>query len=277
MEQYYPPSRDARECKYWWFDAWDWLVNQTLRSAGFPPSSQEYILSTVEGGVRGRSVTLDPHVHTLFSHCSISQPDRIILKAAALGLGAIGIMDHHTVTGALDAMRCGEDLKRRGLLREDFLVIPGVELNSDVGHIGALFVEENLPEGLSPEETVRAIHEAGGLAIAVHPYHSTGIRDAVFDAPFDAVEVECGSVFDRQLVRQNADLASDPRLARIAKLGGSDAHYLNAVASCYTVLTLDEPTLESAKRAILDRRSTARSSECLSRMRRALGWVPKLR
>jgi hypothetical protein len=186
-------------------------------------------------------------------------------------------MDHHDVKGALDAMRCAEDMKRRKLLSEDFLVIPGVELNSSAGHIGALFVEENLPENLTPEDTVRVIHEAGGLAIAVHPYHSTGIRDAVFDAPFDAIEIECGAVFESKLVEQNRNLASDTRLANIAKLGASDAHYINAIASCYTVLTVNEPTLDAARQAIIDGNTFARSSEPLVRIRKALGGIPKLR
>ena len=265
-KHYCPVPREARECKHWWFDGWDWLANQALRLCGSPR------IQALDG-----ETAVDPHVHTLFSHCSISQPERILLRAAAVGLGAVGIMDHHHVRGALEAMRCSDDLKRRGLLAESCLVIPGVELNSDMGHVGALFVEQDLPEGLSPAETVRAIHEAGGVAVAVHPYHSTGIGDAVFDAPFDAVEVECGSVFDAGLVRLNSELASDTRLAHVTKIGSSDAHYRNALASCYSVLSVDEPTLEAAKQAILTGRSVARSSEPLRRMRRLLGSIPKLR
>ena len=265
-EPYRAAPRQARECKYWWFDGWDWLVNQALRACGQP---------RIEVGAG--ELAIDPHVHTLYSHCSISQPESIILRAAAVGLGAVGIMDHHHVKGALESIRCADELKRRGLLSEAFLVIPGVELNSSIGHIGALFVEEDLPEGLPPDKTVHAIHEAGGVAVAVHPYHSTGIGDAVFDAPFDAVEVECGSVFDARLVRLNRDLAGDARLAHVTKIGSSDAHYVNAIASCYTVLTVVEPTLGAAKQAILEQRSVAVSSEPLRRVRKLLGMVPKLR
>ncbi|MGC8864049.1 MAG: PHP domain-containing protein [Armatimonadota bacterium] len=258
--------RKNRECRHWWFDAWDWLANQALAVSG---------LSQVEAGPA--ELALDPHIHTLYSHCSVSEPEGLLRAAARLGLGGVGIMDHHRVKGALETVRCAEDLKRRGLLDEEFLVIPGVELNSSVGHIGALFVCEDLPEGLSPERTVEAIHQAGGLAIAVHPYHSTGIGDAVFDAPFDAVEVECGSVFDRELVRRNRDLAEDKRLGAVAKIGGSDAHYRNAIASCYTLLAVDNPTLEAARLAIEAARCAARSSESLARMRKVLGLIPKLR
>jgi predicted metal-dependent phosphoesterase TrpH len=265
-ETYSTPPRSARECKYWWFDQWDRLVNGALSLAGSPHIS-----------VGAGEIAIDPHIHTLFSHCSISRPEGVLVRASKIGLGGVAIMDHHTVKGALDTLRCADHLKRRGELPEDFVVIPGVELNSSVGHIGALFVREDLPEGLTPEETVRVIHEAGGLAVAPHPYHSTGIREAVFDAPFDAVEVECGSVFASTLVKRNAELASDPRLASITKLGSSDSHYLRGIGHCYTVLTVSEQTLDAARQAIVEGRSAARSSEPCRRMRRMLGWIPKLR
>jgi len=255
-----------RECKYWWFDGWDFLVNSAIRTSGSPD------IQVTHG-----EIALDPHVHTLFSHCSISQPERVIRRAVALGLGAVGIMDHNDIRGALDAMRCAEDLKRRGLIPEDFLVIPGTEINSTVGHIGALFVQENIPISLTPEEAVRAIHEAGGLAIAVHPYHSTGIKDAVFDAPFDAVETECGSVFGEKLVKRNIDLTSDKRLASMAKMGSSDGHYIHAIASCYTVVQASEPTLDALKQAIIDGGSCAKSSRSCLKIRKLLGGIKKLK
>lgn len=267
MQSYTPPSRKTRACKYWWFDGWDWIVNRAIRLAG--PTK----ISIGDG-----EVAIDPHIHTLFSHCSISRAEAIIRGAVKIGLGGVGITDHHgDVRGALDAVCCAEYLKQKGEIPQDFLVIPGTEISSISGHIAALFVREKLPEHLTPEQTVRVIHEAGGLAVAAHPYHSTGIGDAVFDAPFDAVEVECGSVFDAGLVKRIRALGSDPRLADVAKLGSSDAHYIQAIGSCYSVLTIDEPTLEAAKRAITQARSTARSSIPYCRLRMLLGGVSKLK
>ena len=241
-------------------------MNRALRICGAPHIE-----------VSNGQYAVDFHVHTLYSHCSISRPEDILLKADRQGLAGIAIMDHHSVAGALATISCAEELKRRGLLSESFVVIPGVELNSTVGHIGALFVTEDLPEKEPPLETVKAIHGAGGLAIAVHPYHSTGIGDAVFDAPFDAVEVECGSVFHPKLVQLNRALVSDPRMRDVAKIGGSDAHYLNALASCYTVVSTEANTLEALRQAIMNRKCTAHSTIALRRMRRLLGVIPKLR
>ncbi len=263
---YTSPPRSARECRYWWFDGWDWLINSALSLA-----CASHI--HVEPG----EIAIDPHIHTLFSHCSISRPDRILMRAARSGLGGVAITDHHDVRGAADAARCAEYLKERGLLPRDFLVIPGVEINSEKGHIVGLFMQESLPWNLSVEETVRRIREAGGLAVAPHPFHSTGIQEALFDVQWDAVEVECGSVFDARLVRQNADLVTDERLGRAAKLGASDAHYINAIGHCYTVLQVDKPTLECVRHAIVEGRSSPHPSDPCARMRRILGGIPKLR
>jgi predicted metal-dependent phosphoesterase TrpH len=265
IQHYQKPDRSVRECKYKWFDTWDRMVNCALRSAGTPGIH-----------VGPGEIALDLHVHSLFSHCSISQPEDVILRCVKLGLGGVCVMDHNDIRGSHDATACVEDLKRRGLIPEDFLVIPGVEINSNCGHVGALFVDRAFPRDLSPEETVRLIHEAGGLAVAVHPYHSTGIKDAVFSAPFDAVEVECGAVFGAGLVKQNCDLADDPRLAGMAKFGTSDAHYINGIGTCYTVLKLREPTLEAAREAVENGRCSAHSSKPCIKMRKLLGGFSKL-
>lgn len=223
-------------------------------------------------------IALDPHIHTLFSHCSISRPERLIREAVRLGLGAIGVMDHNDIRGALDCMQCAQWLKSIGEIPEDFLVIPGVEVNSTVGHIGALFVQEKLPMPLEPVEIVKAIHDAGGLAVAVHPYHSTGIGAAVFDAPFDAVEIECGSVFAGRLIKRNRELASDTRLSNVAKLGSSDAHYIRAMGSCYTVVAdIGKPTLDSVKQAILAGNCEAATSVPYERLAGLLGSIRKLK
>lgn len=266
-EQYYRPTRSDRECRYWWFDGWDCMVNATLSTMG---STR---IATEEG-----EVAIDPHIHSLFSHCSISQPERIIRRAVAIGLGAIAIMDHNDIRGARDAVRCAAHLKSRGEIPEDFVVIPGVEINTKVGHVGALFVDEDFPRHLSPCELVDAIHRAGGVAVAVHPYHSTGIRDAVFDAPFDAVEIECGSVFGRKLVAANRALVEDARLAGTSKLGSSDAHYVRAMGSCYTLLSgISAHSLESIKHAIISGNCTPKSSVPYERLVRLLGPIGKLK
>jgi predicted metal-dependent phosphoesterase TrpH len=265
-ENYVPPGRESRECKYWWFDGWDWLVNSALALAGGPRI-------VVEPG----SIAIDPHVHSLFSHCSISDLSRLLARSARLGLSAIAIMDHNTSRGSAEAIRCSEFMKRRGELPEHFVVVPGLEVNSSAGHIGALFVEREIEMGLSPSEVLKIIREEGGLSVAVHPYHSTGVGDAVFDHDFDSVEVESGAVFERSAAERCRALSGDPRLAHVACIGSSDAHYVAAIGSCHTILDCAHGDPELIRDCIIQRRVRAVRTASYDRTRRLLGGVAKLR
>ena len=59
-----------------------------------------------------------------------------------------------------------EDLKDNGQV----IVIPAEEVSSKDGHIVALGIDRHIPRGMTIQETIDAIHEAGGYAIAAHPY-----------------------------------------------------------------------------------------------------------
>ncbi|MGI6294742.1 MAG: hypothetical protein ACOX3G_01505 [Armatimonadota bacterium] len=259
-------SRSDRRCNHWWFGAWDGLVNSVLLLAGRPD------IVTAPG-----EIAFDPHLHSLYSRCSVSDPVRLIREARRIGLGAIGLMDHNCIQGALITRDCADYLKSEGELPEDFLVVPGLEINSKAGHIGALFVEQDIPMSLSAKETVDRIHDIGGLAVAVHPFHSTGIGEAVFDLPFDAIEIECGSVFDKRLAMRNRELANNADLKHAAKLGSSDAHYIYATASCYTIVKdIEKPSIESLKQAIMAGNAQPCTSVPYQRLSNMLGKIRKL-
>lgn len=249
-----------------WFDHWDKLVNFAIKRAGTPKIA-----------LQPGEIAMDSHMHSMFSYCSISQPEDIILWAVQIGLGAIAVTDHNNIEGALDAMRCADDLKARELIPEDFIVIPGIEINTSQGHIQALFFEGKIQIDMDPSDTVKAIHDAGGLAVAVHPYNSKGIRDAIFDSEFDAIEVECGSVFGRDLVEKNRSLINDARFAGVAKLGSSDGHYIRAIGSCYSVLKPEQITLEGIRKAIISGNTTPRSTPPCEKLRKLLGKIGKLK
>jgi hypothetical protein len=104
----------------------------------------------------------DLHIHTIHSVDGTASV-RTVLKYAAhyTDLDVIGITDHDEIRGALEA----RDLAAKYAIE----VIPGIEITSRDGHILALWVEENIPAGLSAAETIQRIGDQGGLAIAAHP------------------------------------------------------------------------------------------------------------
>src|SRR5256886_2478363 len=120
-------------------------------------------------------------------------------------------------------------------------VIIGEEVSSRDVHIVGLFLERRIRPGMSGAATVHAIHDQGGIAVAVHPFWRTqrrtrggpvhGVGWLAAELDFDAIEVENatpGFYFFNQLARRlNMGLGS-------AELGGSDAHILDAVGRAYT-------------------------------------------
>ena len=76
---------------------------------------------------------VDLHVHTILSDDSTLAVSDAFDRAAEIGLGAIGITDHDTTAGFLDA--------RNAALRTDVSFIPGVEVSSSFsGHMVHLLV-----------------------------------------------------------------------------------------------------------------------------------------
>lgn len=179
---------------------------------------------------RGRA---DLHMHTTFSD-GWPEPHQLVDHARSVGLDVIAVTDHDTIEGAL---RAAEHAERRTKLH----VVIGEEVSSRDGHIVGLFLERRIRPGMSGAATVHAIHDQGGIAVAVHPFWRTqrrtrggpvhGVGWLAAELDFDAIEVENatpGFYFFNQLARRlNMGLGA-------AELGGSDAHILDAVGRAYT-------------------------------------------
>jgi predicted metal-dependent phosphoesterase TrpH len=168
----------------------------------------------------------DLHIHTHYSDGD--KLESVLESAADKRLDAIAITDHDEIGGALEARRIVHERKLR------FAVIPGVEVSSKDGHIGALFVTKLIPPDLPAAETVRLIHEAGGLAIAHHPFAppfiekllgvKLGCGKLVHSVPFDAIE--CTNAVPGYGRKYNIEAHDElqKRRVRVGMTGSSDAH-----------------------------------------------------
>ncbi len=150
----------------------------------------------------------------------------------------IGISDHDTIEGVLQA---AEMVYKSGNMAAPIIIV-NEEITSRQGHIVAVNIKKAVAPGMSVEDTITAIHEQGGLAVAAHPYTGwyqvfrqfkdmRGVQDLIYEHDFDAVEVLNGNV-----VLWQANMIAKNRLAdtdRFALVGSSDAHYSNAF-SAYT-------------------------------------------
>ncbi|MDQ6625878.1 MAG: PHP domain-containing protein [Verrucomicrobiota bacterium] len=182
---------------------------------------------------------VDLHTHTFFSGDGVSSPEENIAAAREKGLHAIAVTDHNTcdaVTYLLD----------KGLMREDgqpvdgFLVLPGVEVSTEEGHL--LCIGTTLPylKGKPAREVVEMIHERGGLAIPPHAYDlfRAGIRYETLETlPIDALEVFNAATTLRRYNRQAYEYAQTRGLPMTA---ASDAHHSEALGTAFTIMETDE-------------------------------------
>lgn len=101
----------------------------------------------------------DFHNHTHYSRDSVMSPQAFIDACVRKGLDCVAVTDHNEVEGALVVQKLAP-----------FKVIVGEEVKTAEGELIGLFLKELVPRGMSPEDTVRAIHEQGGIVVVPHPF-----------------------------------------------------------------------------------------------------------
>ena len=156
--------------------------------------------------------------------------------SAATPLDTVAITDHNTMEGYERA----REFQSRYEHLHDLTLIPAIEVSSRVGHIIGLWVSRVIPRDLSAEETIAAIHEQGGLALAPHPFawlpglsEYAGVARRFLDLPFDAVETR-NSTPTELLNNHRATRANRAHARPLAECGGSDAHFLWAIGRTWT-------------------------------------------
>ena len=171
-------------------------------------------------------ITVDLHMHTDWSHdCSIPA-EELVDHAEAIGLGGIAVTDHNVFGGALEAVELAAG--------RELIVIPGEEVKTDhQGEVIGLFLEEEIPRGMSFADTLAAIREQGGLVYVPHPF------DRMHSIPDPATlhkhlaEIDILEVYNARLLREsfNDEALRLARKYRLLQGAGSDAHVLQGVGT----------------------------------------------
>lgn len=186
------------------------------------------------GAGRGKA---DMHIHSLYSDGTASVGQILEHVEHRTDLDVVAITDHERIDGA----RRAAELHGAGDFSFDLVV--GEEITTRRGHVLALFVTERIPALRPLDQTLRAIHAAGGLAIAAHPLAPVplsvgprslrGVRDhAHEDVVFDALELFNPSYAGR--IRQAARLRLNATELGLPAVGNSDAHVLEGIGTGYT-------------------------------------------
>ncbi len=172
-------------------------------------------------------IKLDLHIHTTYSFDSNIDPEGLSKVCHERGLDGVAITDHDSLQGGL-AFACE---------LSDLIVIPGSEIRSAEGEIIGLFLSEEVPPGLPAPETMRLIHEQGGLVVIPHPFDIVKLKrmrarrlEELLDE-IDAIEALNGKPrwwWANASAQRFADSHGVPVTA------GSDAHKAGHVGLLYT-------------------------------------------
>ncbi len=193
------------------------------------------------------------HLHTKYSSCSSLEPLDILRTAQRLHLDGVAVTDHNTIKGALKTRQLVDKMRTKkkgvkGRIKDDFEIIIGEEVSTDIGHVLVYYVNKEIKRG----DIHRVIEEArsqGALVVLAHPFNLISEKlskvlplsrtsakvDPELLRQFDAVEV----FNSRCLLKKDNELSA--KLAerfKIPIVGGSDAHFRNEIGN--TLIEFDD-------------------------------------
>ena len=156
------------------------------------------------------------HCHTIFSKDSLVPPQALVNSVRRKGIDRVVVTDHNTVAGARAAQAL--DPER---------VIVGEEIMTTRGEILAAFVSEEIPKGLTPQETIRRLKDQGAFISVSHPFDRLrrgGWKEA--DLLEILPEVDAIEVYNSRCMnpRFNQEARQFAEKYNIAGTVGSDAH-----------------------------------------------------
>jgi glycosyltransferase involved in cell wall biosynthesis len=171
-------------------------------------------------------ITVDLHLHTEWSHDCAIPADELVEHAEAIGLGGIAVTDHNVFGGALETVESA-----RG---SELVVIPGEEVKTDgQGEVIGLFLEEEIPRGMSFGDTIAAIREQGGLVYLPHPFDRLHAIPDPATLHRHLAEIDVFEVYNARLLRDsfNDEALRFARKYRLLQGAGSDAHVLQGLGT----------------------------------------------
>jgi predicted metal-dependent phosphoesterase TrpH len=190
-------------------------------------------------------------------------PLEVAQRCRQLGLSPIVLTDHDGIDGA------------RTLVEAGIPAIIGQEILTSEGEVIGLFLKTAVPKRLSPEETVAAVKEQGGLIYLEHPYDSgrRNLREEAIERiahSIDIVEVVNGRSTP-EINRRAEELRTT---LGVPAGGGSDAHTLGEIGQVYVEMEAFDGAQDFLAKLPRGRIISRRDKGFMARVRRSLSGYP---
>jgi predicted metal-dependent phosphoesterase TrpH len=165
-------------------------------------------------------------MHTDHSHDCATPVEVLLATAREQGLGAIAVTDHNVVSGALEARAKAAEFGVKVIVAEEVKT-------ADQGEVIGLFIEEQIPRGMTLAETIAEIKRQGGLVYVPHPFdrmHAVPDYEHLLDIvdDIDAMEIYNPRVAIGSFNEEAERFAAKYRIVAGA---GSDSHVAQGLGS----------------------------------------------
>jgi predicted metal-dependent phosphoesterase TrpH len=215
----------------------------------------------------GPYFSIDIHLHTnRGSSDSNLSPHDLVARAKQIGIGAVCITEHDNMW---DLHEIGELARDEGVL-----FLRGMEVTTDMGHIGVFGLERYVGGIYKLPELRRVADEAGGLLVANHPFrYKLDARFSFINADREPIDPEhperAASLKIFELVDAievlNGACSEDEnvfalRVARqlgMAEVAGSDSHSKGSIGCVSTLFEHPVRTERELIEAIKSKRCRA--------------------
>lgn len=170
-------------------------------------------------------IKADLHVHTCYSIDCVTPLERIVERCLKLGINCIAVADHGTITGALKLKEIAP-----------FKIIVAEEILTSAGELMGLFLTEEVPRGLSPQETIAQIRSQGGLVGIPHPFGRSPLRNSNKLISGEVLsQVDIIEAYNSRTPFPNSDARAWKLAIEQGKTAsaGSDAHTLGEIGRAY--------------------------------------------
>ncbi len=181
---------------------------------------------------------LDTHVHSEKSFDCAQSLEEIAKACKEIGTHGAVICDHDIARTELEII-------------DGILILPGIEISTEHGHLLGLFINDKLEPTRDFEEAVNRIHAAGGLAVLAHPFENRRLTNEFINERIDKLAdmldgIECANGRAPLFVeRANEYAYAAAKRLGLAQFGGSDAHTPVEVGKTYTEIEIDTDSIEN--------------------------------
>lgn len=187
---------------------------------------------------------IDLHAHTWpRSHDSVLNPEDLVERAKRAGLDAIVFTEHDTLWDEASVREISE--------KHNFLVMAGVEISTDDGHILTFGVDKYV-FGMHRSETLaKYVEAADGVMVAAHPYrrqmpwyvrNEEEYEQALQRASHNPAYQFCDGLEEINGRGSEKENAFSKRLCDMMGMpgtGGTDSHAIQDIGKCATFLERD--------------------------------------